>query len=60
MQIPLFFPIMKFRRIILREKIKVIHTLCINGENTIMDERYSQFKINNKAAYHYFELCFQI
>lgn len=44
MQIPLFFPIMKFRRIILREKIKVIHTSCINGENTIMDERYSQFK----------------
>lgn len=44
MQIPLFFPIMKFRGIILREKIKVIHTSCINGENTIMDERYSQFK----------------
>lgn len=44
MHIPLFFPIMKFGRIILRGKIKVIYTSCINGENTIMDERYSQFK----------------
>lgn len=35
---------MKFGRIILRGKIKVIYTSCINGENTIMDERYSQFK----------------
>lgn len=44
MHIPLFFSIMKFGRIILRGKIKVIYTSCINGENTIMDERYSQFK----------------
>lgn len=35
---------MKFGRIILRGKIKVIYTSCINCENTIMDERYSQFK----------------